>query len=139
MYHKSMHVLGIDAGGTKTVCLLAGEGGHVIAEARDGGANLQSSGELEVEKVLHRVGAMLGQLLVPARVPRGVGVSLDPEHMDPGALVDRSRQLLELAEEAGVDVLPIGVEEDRVRQVDELAADLHIRLRGIDLDRGWRW
>jgi N-acetylglucosamine kinase-like BadF-type ATPase len=50
-----MHVLGIDAGGTKTICLLADERGHVVAEARGGGANLQASGELEVEKVLYRV------------------------------------------------------------------------------------
>jgi len=50
-----MHVLGIDAGGTKTVCMLADELGHVVAEARAGGANLQSAGELEVEKVLHHV------------------------------------------------------------------------------------
>ena len=50
-----MHVLGIDAGGTKTVCLLADERGRVVAESRGGGANLQASGELEVEKVLHRV------------------------------------------------------------------------------------
>jgi N-acetylglucosamine kinase-like BadF-type ATPase len=49
------HVLGIDAGGTKTVCLLADERGHVLAEARGGGANLQASGELEAEKVLHAV------------------------------------------------------------------------------------
>src|SRR5687768_15853506 len=50
-----MHVLGIDAGGTKTVCLLADESGAILAEARAGGANLQSAGELEVEKVLHEV------------------------------------------------------------------------------------
>ena len=49
------HVLGIDAGGTKTVCQLANEQGEVLAEARRGGANLQASGELEVEKVLHEV------------------------------------------------------------------------------------
>jgi N-acetylglucosamine kinase-like BadF-type ATPase len=48
-------VLGIDAGGTKTVCQLADEQGEVLAEARRGGANLQASGELEVEKVLHQV------------------------------------------------------------------------------------
>jgi N-acetylglucosamine kinase-like BadF-type ATPase len=29
-----MHVLGIDAGGTKTVCLLADDAGRVLAEAR---------------------------------------------------------------------------------------------------------
>lgn len=50
-----MHVLGIDAGGTKTVCFLADERGQVVAESRGGGANLQAAGELEVEKVLHQV------------------------------------------------------------------------------------
>src|SRR5512138_948295 len=50
-----IHVLGIDAGGTKTVCQLADGDGAVLAEARRGGANLQASGELEVEKVLHEV------------------------------------------------------------------------------------
>src|SRR6476660_6936829 len=50
-----MHVLGIDAGGTKTVCLLAAANGRVLAEARGAGANLQAAGELEVEKVLHDV------------------------------------------------------------------------------------
>jgi N-acetylglucosamine kinase-like BadF-type ATPase len=50
-----MYVLGIDAGGTKTVCLLANDRGEVIAEARAAGANLQVMGELGVEKVLHRV------------------------------------------------------------------------------------
>ncbi len=48
-------VLGIDAGGTKTMCLLADADGRLLAEARGGGANLQSVGELEVEKVLHDV------------------------------------------------------------------------------------
>jgi N-acetylglucosamine kinase-like BadF-type ATPase len=52
---QKMHVLGIDAGGTKTICLLADESGRVIGEARGGGANLQAAGELEVEKVLHAV------------------------------------------------------------------------------------
>jgi N-acetylglucosamine kinase-like BadF-type ATPase len=50
-----MYVLGIDAGGTKTTCLLADERGAIISEARAGGANLQARGELEVEKVLHTV------------------------------------------------------------------------------------
>jgi len=49
------HVLGIDAGGTKTVGLLADEQGRVLAEARAGGANLQTHGELEVEKVFHEI------------------------------------------------------------------------------------
>jgi N-acetylglucosamine kinase-like BadF-type ATPase len=50
-----MHVLGIDAGGTKTMCLLADDEGRIVGEARGGGANLQAAGELEVEKVLHHV------------------------------------------------------------------------------------
>ena len=50
-----MHVLGIDAGGTKTVCLLADERGTILSVGRGPGANLQVAGELEVEKVLHHV------------------------------------------------------------------------------------
>jgi N-acetylglucosamine kinase-like BadF-type ATPase len=50
-----MHVLGIDAGGTKTVCLLADEHGAILSVGRGPGANLQVAGELEVEKVLHHV------------------------------------------------------------------------------------
>jgi N-acetylglucosamine kinase-like BadF-type ATPase len=50
-----MHVLGIDAGGTKTVCYLADGNGSILGEARTGGANLQTEGELNVEKTLHSV------------------------------------------------------------------------------------
>jgi N-acetylglucosamine kinase-like BadF-type ATPase len=50
-----MNVLGIDAGGTKTVCLLSDRERHIVAESRGPGANLQSSGELELEKVLYQV------------------------------------------------------------------------------------
>jgi len=50
-----MHVLGIDAGGTKTVCQLADERGAVVAEARGGGANLRAAGQIEVERVLRRL------------------------------------------------------------------------------------
>jgi N-acetylglucosamine kinase-like BadF-type ATPase len=49
------HVLGIDAGGTKTRALLAAEDGRIVAEASGGGANLRTHGELAVEKVLHAV------------------------------------------------------------------------------------
>ncbi|MFI5077071.1 MAG: N-acetylglucosamine kinase, partial [Vicinamibacteria bacterium] len=49
------YVIGLDAGGTKTVCLLADLEGRVLDEARAGGANLQAAGELEVEKILHAV------------------------------------------------------------------------------------
>jgi N-acetylglucosamine kinase-like BadF-type ATPase len=69
-----MHVLGIDAGGTKTLCYLADETGRVISEARGPGANLQAAGELEVEKVLHDVmEAALGERdVVPAAICLGI-------------------------------------------------------------------
>jgi N-acetylglucosamine kinase-like BadF-type ATPase len=54
------YVIGIDAGGTKTVGLLADERGDTLAEARGGGANLQVHGELEVEKVLYGILEALG-------------------------------------------------------------------------------
>jgi N-acetylglucosamine kinase-like BadF-type ATPase len=54
------HVVGIDAGGTKTIGLLADENGQVLGQARGGGANLQTNGELEVEKVLHGLLESLG-------------------------------------------------------------------------------
>src|SRR6476619_7424691 len=74
MYHSSMHVLGIDAGGTKTVCMLADEEGRIVAEARAGGANLQTAGELEVEKVLYRVmeTAMGGRDISPDAICLGI-------------------------------------------------------------------
>jgi N-acetylglucosamine kinase-like BadF-type ATPase len=49
------HVLGIDAGGTKTRALFADESGRILGGALGGGANLRTHGELEVEKVLHQV------------------------------------------------------------------------------------
>lgn len=76
-----MHVLGIDAGGTKTVCLLADDRGQVIAEARGSGANLQSAGELEVEKVLHHVmEEALGERdILPAAICLGIAGVDRPE------------------------------------------------------------
>jgi len=49
------HVIGIDAGGTKTVGLLADETGKVLAKAISGSANLVMKGELAVEKVIFDV------------------------------------------------------------------------------------
>jgi len=49
------YVLGIDAGGTKTRALLTDETERVLGSADGGGANLKINGELEVEKVLHKV------------------------------------------------------------------------------------
>ncbi len=50
-----MHVIGIDAGGTKTVCLLADGDGRIVAEGRGPGANLHTAGEEGVEQVLRGV------------------------------------------------------------------------------------
>lgn len=68
-----MSVLGINAGGTRTVCLLADETGTVLAEARGPGANLQSVGELEVEKVLHLlIDQALGTDVPPSAICLGM-------------------------------------------------------------------
>src|SRR2546427_10622027 len=69
-----MHVLGIDAGGTKTVCFLADEQGTIVSEGRGSGANLQSSGELGVEKVLHEVmeTAIGDRAITPAAICLGI-------------------------------------------------------------------
>ena len=69
-----MIVLGIDAGGTKTVCHLADEQARTIVETRGPGANLQASGELEVEKVLHQVidQALAGSGASPAAICLGM-------------------------------------------------------------------
>lgn len=48
-------LIGIDAGGTKTVGLVADEEGNVLREVAGNGANLQTHGELAVEKVLDDV------------------------------------------------------------------------------------
>lgn len=59
------YVLGIDAGGTKTVGLLADETGREVTSVRAGGANLQAHGELEVEKVFHEIIEKLAAHAVP--------------------------------------------------------------------------
>ena len=76
-----LHVLGIDAGGTKTVCQLADEHGALIAESRAGGANLQAAGELHVEKVIHDVmaEAIGSRGIVPAAICLGIAGVDRPE------------------------------------------------------------
>jgi N-acetylglucosamine kinase-like BadF-type ATPase len=78
---QPVHVLGIDAGGTKTVCLLADQEGRVLASARGPGANLQAQGELEVEKVLHEVmeGALAGRPIAPAAICLGIAGADRPD------------------------------------------------------------
>ena len=77
-----MHVLGIDAGGTKTICLLADERGVIHSEGRGPGANLHAAGELAVEKVLREVmeTAIGDRAIVPAAICLGIaGVDREDE------------------------------------------------------------
>ncbi|MGH9371040.1 MAG: BadF/BadG/BcrA/BcrD ATPase family protein [Vicinamibacterales bacterium] len=77
------HVIGIDAGGSKTVCLLADENGTIVSRARGEGANLQSLGELQVEKVVHDVmdQAIGDRDIVPAAICVGIaGVDRPDDH-----------------------------------------------------------
>lgn len=69
-----MSVLGIDVGGTKTVCLLADGDARIIAEGREEGANLQGAGELALEKVLHSVmeRTLEGTGIVPSAICLGI-------------------------------------------------------------------
>jgi N-acetylglucosamine kinase-like BadF-type ATPase len=69
-----MHVLGIDAGGSKTVCVLADAGGRVVSEARGPGVNLHAVGEIKVEQVLQQViDAALGERgIQPAAICLGI-------------------------------------------------------------------
>ncbi|HEX7136477.1 MAG TPA: BadF/BadG/BcrA/BcrD ATPase family protein [Vicinamibacterales bacterium] len=87
-----MHVLGIDAGGTKTVCLLADEHGAIVSEARGPGANLHVAGELAVEKVLHEVieAAVGDRSITPAAVCLGIaGVDREDEAQTVRAIMRR--------------------------------------------------
>ena len=87
-----MHVLGIDVGGTKTVCLLANEAGTILAEAREAGANLQGVGELALEKVLHNVmeAALAGHRVMPSAICLGIaGVDRAHDQVVVRGIMDR--------------------------------------------------
>src|SRR5438552_4197397 len=87
-----MYVLGIDAGGTKTVCLLADGEGTIVSESRGPGANLHSAGELTVEKVLHEVmeTAIGDRDVTPAAICLGIaGVDRDDEARTVSAIMRR--------------------------------------------------
>jgi len=73
------YVIGIDAGGTKTVGLLADETGKVLREARGGGANLVAHGELDVEKSLYQVFDALDAPEPPSAVCVGIAGVDRPE------------------------------------------------------------
>jgi len=77
-----MHVLGIDAGGTKTVCMLANDRGEILAEARGPGANLHAAGERLVQNVLgDLIDMTIGDRhITPAAICLGIaGVDRDDE------------------------------------------------------------
>jgi N-acetylglucosamine kinase len=87
-----MHVLGIDAGGTKTVCLLADEQGAVVSAGRGPGANLHTAGEFAVEKVLHEAmeEAIGDRAIVPAAICLGIaGVDREDEARTVRAIMRR--------------------------------------------------
>jgi len=87
-----MHVLGIDAGGTKTVCLLADERGTILSEGRGPGANLHTAGELGLEKVLHEVmeTALSDRSIVPVAICVGMaGVDREDEARTVRAIMRR--------------------------------------------------
>ena len=90
-----MHVIGIDAGGTKTVCLLADERGEIVGESRGPGANLHTAGEGVVEKVLEEVmAAAIGDRgITPAAICLGIaGVDREDEERTVHAVMRRIGQ-----------------------------------------------
>ncbi|MET0553315.1 MAG: BadF/BadG/BcrA/BcrD ATPase family protein [Vicinamibacteria bacterium] len=66
------YVLGIDAGGSKTVGLLADEQGHVVGETRTDAANLYTHGELAVERAFDAVEEAIGRERRPSAVCVGI-------------------------------------------------------------------
>jgi len=112
-----MHVLGLDAGGSKTVGVLADDRGATVGEARGPGANLQGAGEAGVERVLRAVvdQALGGRGIVPAAICLGIaGVDRRDEARAATAILGRisasSRALVVndalIALVAGVDDAP---------------------------------
>ena len=85
-------MFGIDAGGTKTVCLLADAQGAIVSESRGPGANLHAAGELAVEKVLHEVmdTAIGDRDITPAAICLGIaGVDREDEARTVSAIMRR--------------------------------------------------
>jgi N-acetylglucosamine kinase-like BadF-type ATPase len=84
------YVLGVDAGGSKTVALLADEHGNVVSRAAGGGANLHVHGEAAVEAVLSRLLSELAPPVVPAAAGFGLaGVDRPAERAVIAALLPR--------------------------------------------------
>lgn len=76
------HVIGLDAGGTKTVGLLADRTGAVVRDARGGGANLTMEGELGVEKVLFQVIEALDPPGTVSALCLGIAGADRPSHLE---------------------------------------------------------
>ena len=85
------YVLGIDAGGTKTVGMLADETGHVVGEARTDAANLYTHGELAVEKAFDAIVETFGTDRRPSAVCVGIA-GVDRPH-DQGVVLEILRRL----------------------------------------------
>lgn len=85
-----MVVLGIDAGGTKTICSIADGNGRVLHSARGAGANLISLGEHGVEAVLREV---IGEALAD-RAERPAAVCLGMAGVDQPREADVVRAIL---------------------------------------------
>jgi N-acetylglucosamine kinase len=86
-----MRVIGIDAGATKTECLLADESGKILAKARGSGLNLQLFTEDEVEFALQAlVGELLGkQKLVDALCIGMAGAGRERDYRLVRGILDR--------------------------------------------------
>ncbi len=87
-----MHVIGLDAGGSKTVCHLADGSGAVIGEGRAGGGNLQGQDEGGIEEALGTAiaGALDGRRIVPDAVCAGIaGADREEDLRDVAALLGR--------------------------------------------------
>ncbi|MGE5246341.1 MAG: N-acetylglucosamine kinase [Betaproteobacteria bacterium] len=87
-----MHVLGLDAGGTKTVCVLADGDGATIDEGRAPGANLQGQDSAGVEQALAAAiaAALGGRRVVPDAVCAGIaGVDREEDVRAAAAILQR--------------------------------------------------
>lgn len=90
MQNDQRTILGIDAGGTKTVGLLADAQGQVLGKARGPGANLRVHGELEVEKTIYQLVEDLEASQPPSAVCLGIaGAHLDGQNDLVGSMLGR--------------------------------------------------
>lgn len=85
-----LHVVGIDAGGTKSVGLLADGQGRILRAARAGGANLRVHGELGVEKTLF---SLLEMLAAPSVDALCLGIAGVHRESDRSLLLEMFRRL----------------------------------------------